>query len=205
MASGVIPQISVILCTCAGGAVYSPALTDFVFVVENISKMFITAPDRLRADCDYFLGAGGRSEKHLWAGNVHAQIKKCGSCMTPLLEKPEWLTAEAIDRYAAQMAAPYRLQPITILKTALTISWTIKHWKKREAAAQGYVAGTMESDGFAYDGAAVYDAETHQCLRVYGDYPDEKAQEQAAAFVLEEHDTAQQNAAELPAFGYAPY
>lgn len=32
--------------------------------------------DRLRADCDYFLGAGGRSEKHLWAGNVHAQIKK---------------------------------------------------------------------------------------------------------------------------------
>jgi len=43
-ASGVIPQISVILGPCAGGAVYSPALTDFVFVVENISKMFITGP-----------------------------------------------------------------------------------------------------------------------------------------------------------------
>lgn len=57
----------------------------------------------------------------------------------------------------------------------------------------------MEEDGFAYDGAAVYDAETRQCLRVYGDYPDEKAQEQAAAFALE-HDTAQQNTAELPAF-----
>ena len=72
--------------------------------------------------------------------------------------------------------------------------------EEAEAAAQGYVAGTMEEDGFAYDGAAVYDAETHQCLRVYGDYPDEKAREQAAAFALEEHDTAQQNAAELPAF-----
>ena len=71
--------------------------------------------------------------------------------------------------------------------------------EEAEAAAQGYVAGTMEEDGFAYDGAAVYDAETHQCLRVYGDYPDEKAQEQAAAFALE-HDTAQQNTAELPAF-----
>ena len=71
--------------------------------------------------------------------------------------------------------------------------------EEAEAAAQGYVAGTMEEDGFAYDGAAVYDAETHQCLRVYGAYPDEKAQEQAAAFVLE-HDTAQQNTAELPAF-----
>ena len=71
--------------------------------------------------------------------------------------------------------------------------------EEAEAAAQGYVAGTMEEDGFAYDGAAVYDAETHQCLRVYGDYPDEKAQEQAAAFALE-HDTAQQNTAVLPAF-----
>ena len=71
--------------------------------------------------------------------------------------------------------------------------------EEAEAAAQGYVAGTMEEDGFAYDGAAVYDAETRQCLRVYGDYPDEKAQEQAAAFALE-HDTARQNTAELPAF-----
>ena len=71
--------------------------------------------------------------------------------------------------------------------------------EEAEAAAQGYVAGTMEEDGFAYDGAAVYDAETHKCLRVYGDYPDEKAREQAAAFALE-HDTAQQNTAELPAF-----
>ena len=44
VSSGVIPQISVILGPCAGGAVYSPALTDFVFVVENISKMFITGP-----------------------------------------------------------------------------------------------------------------------------------------------------------------
>ena len=71
--------------------------------------------------------------------------------------------------------------------------------EEAEAAAQGYVAGTMEEDGFAYDGAAVYDAETRQCLRVYGDYPDEKAQEQAADFALE-HDAAQKNTAELPAF-----
>lgn len=44
MASGVIPQISVILGPCAGGAVYSPALTDFIFMVQNTSKMFITGP-----------------------------------------------------------------------------------------------------------------------------------------------------------------
>jgi methylmalonyl-CoA decarboxylase subunit alpha len=46
--SGVIPQISVILGPCAGGAVYSPALTDFVFVVDKISKMFITGPEVIK-------------------------------------------------------------------------------------------------------------------------------------------------------------
>ena len=155
--------------------------------------------DRLRADCDYFLGAGGRSEKHLWAGNVHAQIKKMRELYDALPEKPEWLTAEAIDRYAAQMAAPYQVAAYHHIENGFDDKLDYQTLEEAEAAAQGYVAGTMEEDGFAYDGAAVYDAETRQCLRVYGDYPDEKAQEQAAAFALE-HDTAQQNTAELPAF-----
>ena len=155
--------------------------------------------DRLRADCDYFLGAGGRSEKHLWAGNVHAQIKKMRELYDALAEKPEWLTAEAIDRYAAQMAAPYQVAAYHHFENGFDDKLDYQTLEEAEAAAQGYVAGTMESDGFAYDGAAVYDAETRQCLRVYGDYPDEKAREQAAAFALE-HDTARQNTAELPAF-----
>ena len=155
--------------------------------------------DRLRADCDYFLGAGGRSEKHLWAGNVHAQIKKMRELYDALPEKPEWLTAEAIDRYAAQMAAPYQVAAYHHIENGFDDKLDYQTLEEAEAAAQGYVAGTMEEDGFAYDGAAVYDAETHKCLRVYGDYPDEKAQEQAASFALE-HDTAQQNTAELPAF-----
>ena len=155
--------------------------------------------DRLRADCDYFLGAGGRSEKHLWAGSVYAQIKKMRELYDALPEKPEWLTAEAIDRYAAQMAAPYQVAAYHHFENGFDDKLDYQTLEEAEAAAQGYVAGTMEEDGFAYDGAAVYDAETRQCLRVYGDYPDEKAQEQAAAFALE-HDTAQQNTAELPAF-----
>ncbi len=47
--SGVIPQISVIMGPCAGGAVYSPALTDFVFMVDNSSYMFITGPQVIKA------------------------------------------------------------------------------------------------------------------------------------------------------------
>ena len=155
--------------------------------------------DRLRADCQYFLGAGGRSEKHLWAGNVHAQIKKMRELYDALSEKPEWLTTEAIDRYAAQMAAPYQVAAYHHFENGFDDKLDYQTLEEAEAAAQGYVAGTMEEDGFAYDGAAVYDAETRQCLRVYGDYPDEKAQEQAAAFALE-HDAVTPNGTELPAF-----
>lgn len=49
LASGVVPQLSVIMGPCAGGAVYSPALTDYVFMVKNISRMFITGPQVIKA------------------------------------------------------------------------------------------------------------------------------------------------------------
>src|ERR1700748_3727800 len=48
LASGVVPQISAIMGPCAGGAVYSPALTDFVFMVDKTSYMFITGPDVIK-------------------------------------------------------------------------------------------------------------------------------------------------------------
>src|SRR5210317_11741 len=74
MASGVIPQISVILGPCAGGAVYSPALTDFVFVVENISKMFITGPSVIKTVLgeDYTMEEVGGAKVHCEiSGNAH--------------------------------------------------------------------------------------------------------------------------------------
>jgi propionyl-CoA carboxylase beta chain len=49
LASGVVPQLSCVLGPCAGGAVYSPAITDFIFMVEGTSHMFITGPDVIRA------------------------------------------------------------------------------------------------------------------------------------------------------------
>ena len=49
MASGVIPQISIIMGPCAGGAVYSPALTDFIVMVKNTSHMFITGPEVIKS------------------------------------------------------------------------------------------------------------------------------------------------------------
>ena len=69
LASGVIPQISVILGPCAGGAVYSPALTDFVFVVDNISKMFITGPEVIKTTIGEEI-----SMEDLGGARVHSEI-----------------------------------------------------------------------------------------------------------------------------------
>jgi methylmalonyl-CoA decarboxylase subunit alpha len=69
LASGVIPQISVILGPCAGGAVYSPALTDFVFVVDKISKMFITGPEVIKSVLGEEI-----SQEDLGGAKVHSQI-----------------------------------------------------------------------------------------------------------------------------------
>ncbi len=58
---------------------------------------------RLQADCEYFLGAGGRAVKHLSEGGIEEQIAKMRELYGIVPEKPEWLTAEDIDRYEARM------------------------------------------------------------------------------------------------------
>ncbi len=74
LASGIVPQISVILGPCAGGAVYSPALTDFVFVVDQISKMFITGPEVVKTVLGEEISMeelGGARVQVEIAGNAH--------------------------------------------------------------------------------------------------------------------------------------
>ncbi|AOR32931.1 methylmalonyl-CoA carboxyltransferase [Streptomyces fodineus] len=82
-ASGVIPQISVMLGPCAGGAAYSPALTDFVFMVRGTSQMFITGPDVVRAvtgeaiSHDGLGGADAHAALSGVAGFVHDDEASC--------------------------------------------------------------------------------------------------------------------------------
>ena len=61
---------------------------------------------RLKADCDYYLGAGGRSDKHLWADSADEQIVKMRELYDKLPDKPEWLTAQQLDEYARRMVTP---------------------------------------------------------------------------------------------------
>jgi len=147
---------------------------------------------RLKADCDYFLGAGGRAEKHLWAGNVREQIAKMRELYAALPEKPEWLNPEDIDRYAQRMEPPYEVAVYHHFENGFDERLDYQTLAEAEQAAQQYVAGTMEGeDGFAYDGAGIYDLQENRWLRVYGDFPDERAIEQAA-LAAEELQTSQE-------------
>jgi propionyl-CoA carboxylase beta chain len=71
LASGVIPQISVIMGPSAGGAVYSPAITDFVFMTEGTSQMYITGPDVVRA-------VTGEEVSHEDLGGAHIHARRSG-------------------------------------------------------------------------------------------------------------------------------
>lgn len=83
--SGVIPQISIILGPCAGGAVYSAALTDFIFMVDGISKMFITGPQVIKAVTREDVSAeklGGAETHNKISGCAHFLAKSEAECMT---------------------------------------------------------------------------------------------------------------------------
>ena len=155
------------------------------FFTEQEKSLLENNPDyrllgRLRADCEYFLGAGNRAEKHLWAGSVYAQIVKMRELYDALPQKPEWLTKEMIDDYAERMAPRYQVVAYHHFENGFDEKRDYQTLEEAEKAAQGYVDGTMESDGFAYDGAAIYDQQARKYLRIYGDYPDERAHAEVA-------------------------
>src|SRR6202030_3595395 len=83
-ASGVVPQISVILGPCAGGAVYSPAMTDFIFMVRETSHMFITGPDVIRTVTGEEVGfeeLGGAMSHNTKSGVAHFASENEDACL----------------------------------------------------------------------------------------------------------------------------
>ena len=142
---------------------------------------------RMKRDCDNFLGTGGRAEKHLWAGNVREQIAKMRELYVALPDELEWLTMEDIDRYAQRMEPPFEVVVYHHFENGFDERLDYQTLAEAEQAAQKYVAGTMEGeDGFAYDGAGIYDLQENRWLRVYGNFPDERAMEQSAQALADE-------------------
>ena len=72
-ASGVVPQISVIMGPCAGGAVYSPAMTDFIFMVRETSHMFITGPDVVKTRHR----RRGHARRARWCRQPLVEVRRC--------------------------------------------------------------------------------------------------------------------------------
>ena len=86
---------------------------------------------------------------------------------------------EAVNRYADHVESPYRVVVYHHFENGFDERLDYPTLEEAEKAARGYVDGTMEPDGFAYDGAAVYDLNEQKYLRIIGDYPDEAAHAQA--------------------------
>lgn len=66
--------------------------------------------DRLKQDCEYYLGNGNRAEKHLWAGNVDGQIAKMKELYNKLPKKPEWLSMKDIENYEKEMKQENKIE-----------------------------------------------------------------------------------------------
>jgi propionyl-CoA carboxylase beta chain len=96
LASGVIPQVSAILGPCAGGAVYSPAITDFIFMVKDTSYMFITGPDVIKAVTHEEVTKeelGGAMSHNSKSGVAHFAADNEDTCLAMIRELLSFLPA----------------------------------------------------------------------------------------------------------------
>jgi len=99
-ASGVVPQISVILGPCAGGAVYSPAITDFVIMVDRISHMFITGPNVIKTvtgEQVNFEELGGAQVHNQRSGVAHFMVETEEQCMALIADLLGYLPANNME------------------------------------------------------------------------------------------------------------
>ncbi|MEO1082649.1 MAG: acyl-CoA carboxylase subunit beta, partial [Acidobacteriota bacterium] len=100
LASGVVPQISAILGPCAGGAVYSPAITDFVCMVEDTSYMFITGPDVIRAVTHEEVTKeelGGARTHHSKSGVAHLTSPNDAACLGQVRQLLSYLPSNNLE------------------------------------------------------------------------------------------------------------
>lgn len=109
-ASGVIPQIVIIAGTCAGGACYSPALQDFIFVVDKQSKMFLTGPSVVQSVTGEEISAeelGGSDMHSIYSGVAHYRSVSEEACYEDVRRLIQMLPSSAYDRYIVDQTAEY--------------------------------------------------------------------------------------------------
>ncbi len=100
LASGVVPQISAIMGPCAGGAVYSPAITDFIFMVEETSYMFVTGPSVLKAvthEDVTFEGLGGAMVHNSTSGVAHFACPSEPDCIRMIRQLMSYIPSNNLE------------------------------------------------------------------------------------------------------------
>ncbi len=100
LASGVVPQISAIMGPCAGGAVYSPAITDFIVMVKNTSYMFVTGPDVVRTVTHEEVtkeDLGGAMTHNEKSGVAHFAVENDDECLLLIRELLSFLPSNNLD------------------------------------------------------------------------------------------------------------
>jgi acetyl-CoA carboxylase carboxyltransferase component len=164
LASGVIPQISVILGPCAGGAVYSPALTDFVFVVDKISKMFITGPEVIKATIGEEISMedlGGARVHAETTGNAHffaESEQECFDQIKQLITFIPWNNEKKADSFPKrppksrsykidQIIPPDPKQPYDVRDIIKALADDSEFFEVQELWARNIVIGFARIDG----------------------------------------------------------
>ena len=166
-ASGVIPQISVIMGPCAGGAVYSPALTDFVYQVNETSHLFITGPDVIKAvtgEDVTFEDLGGAHSHASISGVTHFVAPDDRSAMEEIryilsflpannLEAPPYFTptdkADRMDEELTTIIPDSSNQPYDMHHLIELVVDDAEFYEVHEHYAQNIVVGLARLDGHA--------------------------------------------------------
>ena len=163
LASGVIPQLSVILGPCAGGAVYSPALTDFVFVVDKISKMFITGPEVIKSvlgeEIDMESLGGARVHSEI-TGNAHFFANSEAECFTQIKTLLDYIPAcneckgkpkkstEPLKKFKIEKIVPVELtKPYDVRDVIKALTDSSEFFEVQELWAANIVVGFGRIDG----------------------------------------------------------
>jgi propionyl-CoA carboxylase beta chain len=167
LASGVVPQISVIMGPCAGGAVYSPAITDFVFMVEETSHMFITGPDVIKSVTGEevsFEDLGGAGTHNTRSGVAHFAAPDEESCLEDVRYLLSFLPENNLETapYYEPSDSPERMEeglatlvpdsaqrPYDIRRAVELVVDDGEFYEVQEGWAQNLVVGFARLDGHA--------------------------------------------------------
>ncbi len=167
LASGVVPQISVVMGPCAGGAVYSPAITDFIFMVEETSHMFITGPDVIKSvtgEDVTFEALGGAGTHNTRSGVAHFSAPDEETCLEDvryllsflpennLESAPYFVPTDDPERMEGELASLVPDSPQRPYDIRRAVELTVddgEFFEVQEGWAQNLVVGFARLDGHA--------------------------------------------------------